>query len=60
MREEKFMNLQEQEMLDVDGGRSLVTILPPPILPPLGIRGALGGFVGAAVAAGSALVSLAE
>lgn len=60
MREEKLMNLQEQEMLDVDGGRSLVTILQPPILPPIGIWGILGGIVGAAAAAGSALVRFPE
>ena len=60
MREEKLMNLQEQETLVVDGGRSLVTIIPPPILPPVGIWGILGGIVGAAVAAGSALVHFPE
>lgn len=55
MREEKMLNLQNEELLDVEGGRSLIPIVTGPVALPIGI---LGANVGATCAATSNMINI--
>lgn len=57
MREERLLNLQNEEMLEVDGGRSLIPIVTGPVALPMGI---IGAIVGAVSAATSNLIKIAK